>query len=169
MKAGFQALFKAIRADPRRLVAMLVLGLMAFWVMRDCIAGFSSTQLPNQVLEQIERLHVTCITPDDTPIWPGETRQPECGQVEVEMTAEGVVPPSAQAMGITRAICYRITIENPRWGTMGQTRHELIWFSRRSSKVAILGGGTWQTFQDEDAQDEQRWLDFSCPGAYATD
>ena len=76
------------------------------------------------------------------------------------------MPPSEQAEGVAQAICYRITIENPRWQTMGQTRHEVLWSSRSYSKVAVLQNGKWQTFPDEDKQDEQRWSVYGCPGNY---
>lgn len=169
IKARAQAFIETVRDDPKRLAYWMVSGLLAFWILRSCIPGLHKDTLPAELLADIQRAHITCISADDTPVWPGETRQPECGRFEVEMAEEGVVPPSEQQTGVTRAICYRITVENPRWQTMGQTRHEILWTTREFSKVATFQNGTWQTFPHEDRLDEQRWLDFGCPGTYETE
>jgi len=164
MKANFQSLIESIQEEPKRIVYLLVFGFLLFWILRGCIP---SKRLPGEVAEDIDRTYITCISPDDTPIQPGVDRQPECGKVYIEMIKEGVVPAPDQVAGVTRAICYRITVEYPRWQTMGQTRHEVLWPSRSYSKVAILQNRKWQTFPNEDKQDEQRWQVFGCPGAYA--
>ena len=163
MRAKFQSLIELIQEEPKRIVYILLFGFVLFWILRSCLP---SKRLPNEVVRAIDHTYVTCISPDDTPIQPGVDRQPECGKVYIKMTEEGVVPVPDQAAGVTRAICYRITVEYPRWQTMGQTRHEVLWSSHSYSKVAILQNGKWQTFPDEDKQDEQRWIDFSCPGSY---
>jgi len=163
MKARFQALIDSVRDEPKRLITWLALGLVVFWILRGCIPGKA---LPREVAEEIDRTYITCISPDDTPIQPGVARQPECGRVNVEMVKEGVVPASEQATGVTRAICYRIMVEYPRWQTMGQTRHEVLWSERSYSKVAILKNEEWQTFPNEDRGDEERWLDYGCQGLY---
>lgn len=163
MKAKFQSMIESFQEEPNRVVYLLVFGFLLFWILRGCNPGKG---LPNEVLENIDRKYITCISPDDTPIQPGVDRQPECGRVYIDITKEGIVPEPDQAAGVTRAICYRITIESPRWQTMGQTRHEVLWSSRSYNKVAILLNGIWQTFPDEDKKDEQRWIDFSCPGSY---
>lgn len=167
MKAVFQSLVESIREDPKRLAYLLVMSFLLFWVLRGCFPGLSGGTLPADVMDNIQRSRINCISAGDTPIWPGEARQPECGHFDVEMAEEGIVSSKSQASGVTRAICYRITVENPRWQTMGQTRHEVLWSSRKFSKVAILQNGEWQTFPDEDQQDEQRWAEFGCPGQYA--
>jgi hypothetical protein len=169
MKARFQSFVETIQEDPKRLAYMLGLGLLLFWILRGCIPGLNGSSLPGEVLDAIQRSYVSCISADDTPIWPGEPRQPECGQFEVEISEQGVVSAIEQAGGVTRAICYRISVDSPRWQTMGQTRHEVLWSSRTYSKVAVLQNGEWQTFPDEDRQDEQRWLDYGCPGTYASE
>jgi hypothetical protein len=99
-------------------------------------------------------------------IWPGDHQQPECGRVKVEQAVEGNVPADEARAGITQAICFQVTIENPRWHTRAQTRHEIFFFEHTLYKVAVLKDGKWQSFPDDDREDEQRWLDFECPGEY---
>ena len=166
MKAGLRSLIETVLDEPWRLVALLVLGLVLFWILRGCLPGLQRDALPGEVWEQIQHLHVVCVSSRDTPIWPGEARQPECGRIEVDMTKDGLVPAAEQAAGVTRAICYRITVESPHWQTTGETRHEIRWTTRTYSKVTILQHGEWQLFPDEDREDEQRWLEYGCPGAY---
>ena len=167
IKARFQALIKTVQEDPKRLAYWLALGFLAFWILRGCIPGFTNgDSLPAELLEDIQGMHTTCIKAEDTPIWPGEARQPECSRINVDLATEGTVPMPEQAVGTTRAICYKITVESPRWQTMGQTRHEVLWSARSFSKVAIFQNGTWQTFSHDDKLDEQRWLDYACPGEY---
>jgi hypothetical protein len=107
-----------------------------------------------------------CISSSDTPIWPGEPRQPECGQIVIEIRGEGVIPSEARVAGVSKAVCYKVTSKNPYWQTQGQTRHEVLWQSRLTSKVAVLQNNAWQTFPDRDDLDAQRWSTYSCPGAY---
>jgi hypothetical protein len=166
MKARLLALIDTVRDEPKRLAYWLALGLLVFWIVRGCIPGKS---LPREIAEEIDRTYITCISPDDTPIQPGVARQPECGKVNLEMVEEGVIPALEQADGVTRAICYRILVEYPRWQTMGQTRHEVLWSEHRYSKVAVLKNGEWQTFPAEDRQDEQRWLEFGCSELYESE
>jgi hypothetical protein len=166
IKVRLQTLLETIQDDPKRLGCLVILGLLLFWILRGCIPGLNGNTLPAELLDTIQRSSTVCISAEDTPPWPGEARQPECGRFDVDMVEEGIVPPLEKAAGVTKAICYRITVENPRWQTMGQTRHEVLWSSRSYSKVAILQNGKWQTFPDEDKQDEQRWVDFNCPGSY---
>jgi hypothetical protein len=109
---------------------------------------------------------VGCIKLDELQVRPGDYRQPECGRVNVDMVAEGIVPPLEVDSGVTRAICFQVTVENPRWVTMAQTRHEVVFFEYSLDKVALLREGTWITFPNEDADDAQRWLDYGCPGEY---
>jgi hypothetical protein len=167
IKIRLQTLLETIQEDPKRLGCLLILvGFLLFWILRGCIPGLGGNELPTEVIEEIQYSHINCIGTDETPLWPGDARLPECGQFVVELVKNGIVPDVEQEMGVTQAICYRITIENPRWQTMGQTRHEVLWSSHSYSKVAILQNGKWQTFPDEDKQDEQRWVDFNCPGSY---
>ncbi|MFL7869836.1 MAG: hypothetical protein AB8I58_13470 [Anaerolineales bacterium] len=166
IKTRLQILLETVQEDPKRLGCLVIFGLLLFWILRGCIPGLNRNALPPELLDNIQRSSTICISAEDTPPWPGEARQPECGRFNVDMVEEGIVPPSEQAEGVAQAICYRITIENPRWQTMGQTRHEVLWSSRSYSKVAVLQNGKWQTFPDEDKQDEQRWSVYGCPGNY---
>jgi hypothetical protein len=104
----------------------------------------------------------------DTPVWPGEPRQPECGELRVRVAGEGTIGAQQRADGLSRAVCLRVTYTNPYWTTMGQTRHEIAESTRSASKVALLQHGTWKIGPDEDSSDRQSWQDYACPGAYDT-
>ena len=147
----------------RRLVLALLLVVGAALLWRGIAGGRA---LPAEVLDAIRQSYVVCISMEETPIWPGEPRMPECGRVEVTVVGEGVVPDTARASGVTRAVCYRVVSENPYWRTLGETRHEVRWYGRIASKVAVLLNGEWQIFPDQGNLDEQRWADYSCPGPY---
>ena len=166
MNSKLQNLAEKIRNNPRRVSFWLFGGLVLFYVLRSCLPGLKGETLPPVVSESIQRSNINCIRASDTPIEPGYPQQPECGFYEVDMVENGVVPSSAQAAGVSHAICYRITVENPRWRTMGTVRMDIDWSSQRFSKVTILQDEEWQTFPDDDLQDEQRWLDYECPGEY---
>jgi hypothetical protein len=163
MKAALRSYSEAFREEPQRLFYAALLGFLLFWILRGCVPGRG---LPSKLVAAIERTYITCISPEDTPIQPGVSRQPECGKINIEQVMEGVVPALEQSVGVTRALCYRVTVEYPRWQTMGQTRHEVLWSERSYSKVAVLENEKWQIFPDVDMQDEQRWLGYGCPGAY---
>lgn len=164
MKVALRSRFEELLEEPKQLFYAALLGFLLFWILRGCMP---SNGLPNEVTQEIERTYITCISPEDTPIQPGVDRQPECGKVYYELVEEGVVPAPEQAAGVARVICYRVTVEYPRWQTMGQTRHEVLWSERKYSKVAVLDNETWRIFPDVDLEDEQRWLGYGCPGAYA--
>jgi hypothetical protein len=132
-------------------------------LLRACIPRLGGPQLPGDVIREISEEHTVCIGVDDVPIWPGDYRQAQCGTVEVEVVAAGVVPAAQKAEGITRAICYELLVEHPYWETQGQTRHEILTESRISYKVAILRAGEWLTFRDEDTEDRSRWEQYGCP------
>jgi hypothetical protein len=163
MKTALRSSIEAFREEPQRLFYLALLGFLFFWVLRGCLP---TGGMPSEVIEAIERTYITCISPEDTPIQPGVSRQPECGKVHIDQVAEGVVPGLEQASGVTRALCYRVLVEYPRWQTLGQTRHEVLWSERSYSKVAVLENEKWRIFPDVDMQDEQRWLGYGCPGAY---
>jgi hypothetical protein len=166
MRAALRTRIEEFLEEPKQWFYAVLAGLLLFWSLRGCLPGVN---LPPELAEEIERGRIVCVTTDETAIWPGEPRQPECGRMVVDLVTEGIVPTTEKSKGITQAICYRITIENPRWETMGQTRHELIWAARSYSKVAVLQNGIWQTFPDEYIEDEQRWVDFGCPGEFASE
>jgi hypothetical protein len=85
------------------------------------------------------------------------------------MVAEGNVPLDGASTGVTRAVCFQVRLENPRWHTMAQTRHEIVFFEHTLYKIAVLKDGKWQSFPDDDQKDEQRWLNYGCPGVYKLD
>jgi hypothetical protein len=154
-----------VKEHARRLIYALIAAVILFWLLRGCIPGLSGSLLPSDVVDTIEHSHVVCIDPSDTPIWPGEPRQPECGRVIVKTVARGVLPSDAAAQGISRAVCYTVAIENPYWTTQGTTRHEVNWQSHKFNKVAVDLNGTWQLFPDREDLDEQMWSKYACPEA----
>jgi hypothetical protein len=145
---------------------LLVVGLLilALWAVRGYIPALGGSRLPPSSVDKIERGYQVCIT--DIPVWPGEPRQPACGEVRVVSQAAGVVPETARLAGIARAVCYQVDINNPSWTTQGTTRHEVDWHGRRVSKVAVLQNGDWVVFPDTDVEDAGRWAEFACPGPY---
>jgi len=149
--------------NPRDLLLAGAGLLLAIYLLRSCIPGLQGG-LPSQVVDLLQTRYVVCV--DDIPIWPGEPRQPECGQLELRLAGEGVVPDALRDAGVTRALCFRVTYTNPYWTTQGQTRHEIALQSRTANKVALLQAGRWNVPSDEDIADRQRWRDFSCPGLY---
>jgi hypothetical protein len=152
-----------IKEHARGLVYTLVAGALLFWLLKGCIPGLSGHLLPADVVSSIEHDHVVCINPGDTPIWPGEPRQPDCGHVAVKTIAKGVVPAEAVSQGISQAVCYTVTIENPYWTTQGTTRHEVDWQTHTFNKVAIYQDEAWQLSPDREDLDEQMWADYACP------
>jgi len=135
---------------------------IGYLLLRAC-ASSRSRSLPSGLENEIYDRYVQCITPEDTAIWPGEPRQPECGSVDIRVFGEGRVPPEAQTSGITAALCYSVAYENPYWTTLGTTRHEVNWKSRTSLKVAVRQGTEWLIFPDEEIQDVARWDTYACP------
>jgi hypothetical protein len=151
------------RENPRRLLAAAALLAAAIWLGRGCIPGVGANQLPPAVIQQIVAHYQTCIGIDETAIWPGEPRQPGCGQVEVRVLGRGVVPLSERAAGTSVAVCYRVRMDNPTWSTQGQTRHELVWSQRVVYRVATFQEGAWVLELGREAADEDRWARFRCP------
>ncbi len=162
-KGWYAGIVYWIKEHARGLVYTLIAAVVLFWLLRGCIPGLSGSLLPADVVDAIEHDHVVCINPGDTPIWPGEPRQPECGRVIVKTIARGVLPSDAAEQGISRAVCYTVTIENPYWTTQGTTRHEINWQSHTFNKVAIYQNDFWQLSPDREDLDEERWSKFACP------
>lgn len=157
-----QTYFRELTHDRSKLIRTLVVAIIAFLFLRSCISTYSNS-LPTEVTEQIERRYIQCISQDDTPIWPGEPRQPECGTVNTTLIGEGVVTPDQQAQGITRAICFKLEVDNPYWSTLGTTRHDVKWTGRTVFKVSTLQNGSWVIYPDQEIEDEKRWSTYSCP------
>jgi hypothetical protein len=141
---------------------LVALGLLIF--LRACVPQLWGPSLPASLVRRIVDAHTECIGIDEAPVWPGEPRQAQCSTVAVDVLASGRIPSSAPA-GLTRAVCYRTTIEHPYWQTQGQTRHEILTASRVAYKVAILQDGRWRIFPDDDIADRERWALYDCPVA----
>ena len=160
----FQNLVETIREEPRKTLYWLIGGLFLFYALGGCFPGLQSKGLPIEVSDEIQRNMISCVSVADTS--PGYPIQPECGSFTVEMAEEGQIPTSAKEAGVSQVICYRITVNNPRWRTMQGVRMEIVSTSEVLSEVAILQNGEWQTFPDQEQQDEQRWIEYGCPGSY---
>ena len=117
-------------------------------------------------MSQIQDRYITCITFEETPIWPGGTRQPECGTMEIKVLGKGAISEQQKSAGISEAICFQLDVQNPFWSTSGAgtTRHEIKQSPMRTSyQVAILQDGSWTTFPDQAQENEKRWAQYSCP------
>ena len=149
--------------DPEGMLLVGGLVLLTIYLLRACVPAFQSG-MPPQILDLLQTRYLVCV--DDTPIWPGEPRQPECGQLDARVVGEGAVPEPARSTGVARALCFRVTYTNPYWTTQEQTRHEIAQRSRTASKVALLQDGIWTVSPDEDVADRLRWDEFACPAPY---
>jgi len=143
---------------------LLAACLVGYWLLRGCVPGLGGRLLPADVYDSIRRQYTVCIT--DTPISPGDPRQPSCGQVTIAEVGRGKIPSDLLVEGIVQAMCYKVTYTTPHWTTLGTTRHEIDWSGRIASKVAVLQNGVWQTYPDRDDQDQARWAEFGCPAEY---
>jgi hypothetical protein len=149
----------------KRAILGLFLVLVGYYVIRSCIPGLNGSLLPASFLADLEQRYVNCMS--DVPIWPGEHRQPDCGQVDIKTLGKGVLPPQSVEEGITQAVCYIMTYKNPRWTTQGAVvGHDIVWYGWTLSKMAVLQNGVWQAYPDESSQDELRWAAYKCPGPY---
>ncbi len=152
------------RHSASRLLLILGAVLVAYWILRGSLPSFGGPRLPSGLESDLRQRYTVCIT--DTPIWPGEPRQPECGQVTIEVVGEGSLPTEAAASGVDRAVCFHLTITNPTWTTQGTTRHEIIQHGHLLSKVAVHQDDHWVVEADEDQLDEAQWDLYACPGPY---
>jgi hypothetical protein len=142
------------------------LALVAFYILRGCIPALQGHGgMPNELYNRITSRYVTCI--DAYNIRPGDRRQPDCGQAFIEVVGKGIVPEDQLAAGVTKALCYRISIDNPYISTIGSaTAHDEFWKSRAASKVTVRQNGEWQIFPDLEPEDVARWTEYGCPGSY---
>ena len=148
--------------NKRKLAWAIFWTILGFSLLRSCITS-SQNSLPTEAIDKIQKQYVSCISSSDTPIWPGEPRQPECGTVDIKVLGRGIIPEEQKAKGITEAICYQATYQNPYWSTLGTTRHEVKWAARTAYQVTVLQNRSWQIFPEEEQQDQQRWAMYSCP------
>jgi hypothetical protein len=162
---NIQAIISTLRSDRKKLVSTIAWILLGYFILRGCVFN-SGNSLPAELTEKIQNRYVGCISPEVSPIRPGDTRQPECGTVDIQVIGQGIVPQEQKSEGITRAICFQIKVENPFVSTEGQgtTRHEVKWSAARTSdQVAVLQNGSWKIFPDQAQENEQRWKAYSCP------
>jgi hypothetical protein len=155
---------RRILRQPGRSALLVLAAILLIWIVVSNLPALGGRHLPGDLEESLIQRYTTCVT--DTAIWPGEPRQPECGQVLIDVLGEGAVPPQAQARGIQRAVCYQISITTPNWTTQGTTRHEIVVHGRTVSKVAVEQNGDWSAYPDEDQADEARWTLYQCPGDF---
>ncbi len=153
-----------VRRHGKQAAYILVACLVGYWLFRGCVPGLGGSLLPANVYDSIRKQYTVCIT--DTPISPGDPRQPSCSQVTIAEVGRGTVPSDRRVEGLVRAVCYKVTYTTPHWTTLGTTRHEIDWSGRITSKVAVLQNGAWQTYADRDDLDQARWAEFGCPTQY---
>lgn len=159
-----QSRFAWIKKRWKKAAYLLAACLMGYWVLRSCVPALRGELLPADVYDSIRRQYSVCIT--DTPISPGEPRQPACSDVTIVEVGRGAIPPDRRAEGITQVVCYKVSYTTPHWTTLGTTRHEIDWSGRTTSKVTVLQNGEWQTYPDREDLDETRWTVFGCPSGY---
>ncbi len=148
-----ESLVRGVREHPLRAVVVLALSVLAIQYLRGCIPGLDTSLLPPDVQNAIAERYVICLR--ELPIWPGEARQPTCG--------EGTLPVNAPSPGITRAVCYKVKYRNPFWSEIGGQPHVMAWYARTVSKVAVLHN---ETFPDQEELDRQRRTLYACPVPY---
>ena len=142
----------------------LVVAFLGYLVLRGCVPGLSGNHLPPEVESAVAEVYAHC--DQDFPIWPGEVRMPTCDLVGTRVIGRGRLTPDSERVGIERAICYRVEIEQLFWGESGSWKHEMAWSVRTVSKVTILQNGTWVLYPDQDSADAARWAEYGCPGPY---
>ena len=162
MVMNLRSSFPYLLNDRQKLTRVIFWGIVGFFLLRSCIINSQNT-LPGEVLEKLQKQYVECISSEDTPIWPGEPRQPECGTIDIKVLGKGVVPNEQKMNGITEAICFRAIVENPHWSTMGTTRHEVKKSERTTYQVTVLKNSSWQIFPDNELENKKRWATYSCP------
>ena len=150
-----------IKDNPWRWLVLLAGAAALLYLLRGCV--IERRLLPARIVDEITHQYVRC--DEYFPIWPGEPRMPTCDEAIVEEVGLGVVPPDEVNEGVTRAICYIVRTRNLYWGY--NVRHELYWYERVSSKVAINKMGAWILFSDQEEEDRERWSKYRCPGDYA--
>jgi hypothetical protein len=144
---------------------ILIVGI-SFLLLRSCLSS-SKNSLPPEVHELIDRQYINCVNVKGSPFTGGNQLEGECSSVATQVVGKGTIPPQEQALGFTKAICYRIQYENPYFWAQSQTQYEEIDFAKRTaSKVTVLKNGEWVIFPDQEIQDRERWELYACPGEY---
>lgn len=155
-----------LRDNRELLLKVALAAALGIYLLRSCFIG-PEAALPPEVHEMIDRQYVHCVEVKGSEFVGGNQLESECSRVTTQVVGEGIVPPERQAFGESRAICYRITYENPYFWAQSQTQYEEIDFATRTaSKVTVLQNGGWVLFPDQELQDRERWAAYACPGAY---
>jgi hypothetical protein len=162
MTLNLRSFISDLKTNRRKLTWTIIWAVIGFSLLRSCIVN-SQNSLPNEVVEKLQKQYVNCISSQDTPIWPGEPRQPECGTVDIKVLGRGIIPDEQKLNGSTEVICFEATYENPYWSTMGTTRHEVKSSKRTAYQVTVLQNNSWQLFPSDDQADQERWDMYSCP------
>jgi hypothetical protein len=143
---------------------VLLAAALVVWVLVSNLPALGGPRMPSGLQESLQSRYITCVS--DTAIWPGEPRQPECGQFKLTVVGEGIIPAAEAASGVSKAICFRLSYTTPAWTTQGTTRHEIIEHGRNLSKVALYQDGAWSVNPDEDQADQALWGAYACAGEY---
>ncbi|MBN1449802.1 MAG: hypothetical protein JW963_02215 [Anaerolineales bacterium] len=155
-----------LKENKEQLLWYALIACVALLLLRSCFSG-PKDALPTEVHQLIDRQYVNCVDVKGSSFEGGNQLEGECSSVATEVVGEGTIPPQEQALGVTRAICYRIQYENPYFWAQSQTQFEEIDFAKRTaSKVTVLQNGGWVIFPDQEIQDRERWEAYACPGEY---
>ena len=155
-----------LKENNEQILGYVLIGFVVLLLLRSCFTG-SKDSLPTEVHQLIDRQYVNCVDVKGSAFEGGNQLEGECSRVETEVIGEGAIPSQEQALGVTKAICYRIQYENPYFWAQSQTQYEEIDFAKRTaSKVTVLQNGKWVIFPDQEIQDRERWEAYSCPGDY---
>lgn len=160
MKAAVRRLWE----DRGRIGCGLLVAAIAYLVLRGCVPALGGNRLPAALETAVTEAYMHC--DQDFPIWPGEVRMPTCDTVTIRSVGTGKVPQALRGQGITRAVCYHVDTEHLFWGEAGTWKHDMAWSLRTYSKVAVLQGGEWVLYPDEENADRARWAEYECPGVY---
>ena len=152
--------------NKEQLLWYVLIGCVVLLLLRSCFFG-SKDSLPAEVHQLIDRQYVNCVNIKGSTFTGGNQLEGECSRIDTQVVGAGTIPVQEKALGITKAICYRIQYENPYFWAQSQTQYEEIDFAKRTaSKVTVLQNGEWVIFPDQEIQDWERWEAYSCPGEY---
>ncbi len=87
---NFQASLRNIARHPARSALLGLAAIVAVWIAASNLPAVGGARLPADLEASLRQRYTTCVT--DTAIWPGEPRQPECGQVHIDVLGEGTAP-----------------------------------------------------------------------------
>jgi len=159
-------LIVSLKENKEQLLRNILIVGIALLLLRSCLSSLKNS-LPPEVHEMIDRQYTNCVNVKGSAFEGGNQLEGKCSRVDTQVVGEGTIPPQEQALGVTKAICYRIQYENPYFWAQSQTQYEEIDFAkRRASKVTVLQNGEWVIFPDQEIQDRERWEAYSCPGEY---